>query len=134
MDLRKVYSEVNSHHHTPHFFSGFMLLPFGQLKSFAKSSLLLILPMFLNSPGEWVSVRIRFFSTSSLNLPHSDCKRKILSKSEPFQWLIRLLQNRLSELLVLQQSKIIVYLCRSVLVILFLYHVLFPLYLWNELP
>ena len=120
---------VNLHHHTLHFFSGFMLLPFGQLKSFAKSSLLLIRPMFLNSPGEWVSARILIFSISSLNLSQSDCKRKILLEYKPFQWLIRLLQNRLSELLVLQLSKIIVYLYRNVLVILCLYHVLFPWYL-----
>ena len=61
---------ANLHHQTVHFFSGFIWLPLGQLKSFAKSSLLLSGPIILNAPGEWVSVRIWAFLASSVFTAH----------------------------------------------------------------
>ena len=57
-------------HHTVHFFSGFILLPLGQLKSFAKSSLLLSDPIVLNACGEWVSLIIWDFRASSVFTAH----------------------------------------------------------------
>jgi hypothetical protein len=45
-------------HQTEHFFSGFILLPTGQLKSTANWGLLERLPKTRKRPGEWDPVKI----------------------------------------------------------------------------
>ena len=68
------------YHQTVHFFSGFILLPLGQLKSFAKSSLLLSGPIVLNACGEWVSLIIWDFRASSVFTAHQPWKLNLCWK------------------------------------------------------
>ena len=64
-------------HHTEHFFSGFIKLPFGQLKSLANSSLLDNDPIMRNSPGECAPVLICFFNEPSRHFAHQTCPQLI---------------------------------------------------------
>ena len=57
-------------HHTVHFFSGFIPLPLGQLKSLAKSTLLERDPRIRNSPGECAPVLICCFKAPSRHFAH----------------------------------------------------------------
>ena len=57
-------------HHTVHFFSGFIPLPLGQLKSLEKSTLLERDPRMRNSPGECAPVLICCFKAPSRHFAH----------------------------------------------------------------
>ena len=62
---------------TEHFFSGFIGLPFGQLKSFAKSSLFDSDPKIRNPPGECAPVLICFLYAPSRYFEHQTCPQLI---------------------------------------------------------
>ncbi len=64
-------------YHTEHFFSGFILLPKGQLKSFAKFSLLDKVPVTRNRSGAWAPVKICCLRFSVRDLEHQTCPKLI---------------------------------------------------------
>ena len=74
MRIRRIFEII---HHTEHFFSGFIKLPFLQLKSLANSSLLDNDPIMRNSPGECAPVLICFFKEPSRHFAHQTCPQLI---------------------------------------------------------
>ena len=74
---------TKSFYQTLHFLIGFILLPFGHLKSLAKSSLFDKGPTIRKDPGEWTPVRIWFFNCRSLYFVHHTWKKMKICYSAP---------------------------------------------------
>ena len=68
---------LQGHYQTEHFFSGFIGVPFAQLKSFAKSSLFDSEPIVRKPPGEWAPVLICFLYAPSRYFEHQTCPQLI---------------------------------------------------------
>ena len=79
--LRKIWNRlctfIRWYYHTTHFLTGFILVPFAQQKSLAKSSLLDMGPIIRNFSMECWPVRIWFFIFSVRYLEHQAWKATI---------------------------------------------------------